>query len=245
MSTTTDKKKKTDDESVEFFDYCALSQKQAIALASGTDADRRAATVPLSKVTTDDVTKIQPMPLFNQVVTTLFLAFGVPNGVFTIPVALWILGKFVIHNVKTTFQVAGLILLPLAILPQPFIPSTLTSWMAMNVVKYFSFRFIVETRLSKKDLCIFVAPPHGVFPYGNILSMLVFPASMGFAFKGLAASSALRVPIFKQILRSIGVIDASRRCGHFGVDGMDIPLELVRAEYEKCLKRMNIMNAFC
>jgi hypothetical protein len=204
------KKKKTDEESIEFFDYCALSQTEAKALALGTDADRRAATRPLSKVTTKDVTKIQPMPLFNHIVTVLFLAFGVPNGVFTIPAALWIVGKFVVHNVKATFQVAGLILLPLTILPQPFIPSTLTSWMAMNVVKYFSFRFIGESRLSEKDLCIFVAPPHGVFPYGNILSMLVFPATMGFSFKGLAASSALRVPIFKQILRSIGIIDASR-----------------------------------
>lgn len=33
---------------------------------------------------------------------------------------------------------------------------------------------------------------------------------MGYPFRGLAASSALRFPIFKQILCSVGIIDASR-----------------------------------
>lgn len=210
MSSSSTKKKKSKDTNVEFLDYCALSQDEMKTLAEGSDKDRRAATRPLSSVTTKDVTKIEPMPLFNQIVTILFLSFGVPNGVFTIPAVLWILGKFVFQNVKFTFQIAGILLLPLVVLPQSFIPSMLQSWMAMNVVKYFSFRFIHETRIDSSQVYIFVAPPHGVFPYGNVLSMLVFPASMGFPFKGLAASSALRVPIFKQVLGSIGIIDASR-----------------------------------
>lgn len=182
------------------------------ALAEGTDKDRQAATVPLSSVSTSDVTKIQPMNPFAHFVTVLFLAFGIPNGIFTIPIVLFLLGKYVFCNLQATFIVAALVLLPLAIIPQPFIPSTLTSWMAVNVIKYFSFRFITEARIcsSSDDIHIFVAPPHGVFPYGNILSMLIFPALHGFTFKGLAASSALRVPLFKQIMRSIGVIDASR-----------------------------------
>ena len=40
--------------------------------------------------------------------------------------------------------------------------------------------------------------------------MLAWPSFCGHHFLGLAANSALRVPIFKQILRSMGVIDASR-----------------------------------
>jgi len=40
--------------------------------------------------------------------------------------------------------------------------------------------------------------------------MLIWPSLTGHHFQGLASSAALRVPIFKQILRSIGVIDASR-----------------------------------
>lgn len=209
MSKTTKKKKSNDN--AFFLDYCALSHDEMKALAAGSDADRQAATVALDQVTTKDVTNVQKMSLFSQFITTLFLAFGVPNGVFTIPAVLFLFGTFVFGDVTTTFQLAGLVLVPLAILPQSFIPSTLTSWMACNVCKYFSFRFISEERIPKSSLHIFVAPPHGVFPYGNILSMLIFPALMGFDFKGLAASSALRVPGFKQILRSIGVIDASRQ----------------------------------
>jgi len=215
----TSKTKKTNNDVVEFLDYCALTREEIKALAAGTNADREAATVPIDKVTTNDVTKIQPMPILNQFITILFLAFGVPNGVFTIPAVLLFLGKFVFDNIPATFFVAGIVLVPLAILPQPFIPSTLTSWMAVNVVKYFSFRFITETRISKDQIHIFVAPPHGVFPFGNILSMLIFPALMGFTFKGLAASSALRVPWFKQILRSIGVIDASRDVARKALNG--------------------------
>lgn len=202
----------------EFLDYCALSQSQMKALAAGSDADRMAATKPLDSVTTEDVTRIQPMTILSQIVTMLFLAFGVPNGVFTLPTVLFLLGMFVFHDVATTFKIAGMILVPLAILPQPFIPSTLTCWMATNVVKYFSFRFITEDRIPANAIHIFVCPPHGVFPYGNILSILGFPAIMGFTFKGLAASSALRVPGFKQILRSIGVIDASRNVARNALD---------------------------
>lgn len=40
--------------------------------------------------------------------------------------------------------------------------------------------------------------------------MFVWPIMTGHHFKGLASSAALRVPIFKQQMRSVGVIDASR-----------------------------------
>ena len=40
--------------------------------------------------------------------------------------------------------------------------------------------------------------------------MLIFPALYGHTFRGLASSAALRPPVFKQVLRSIGVVDASR-----------------------------------
>lgn len=46
--------------------------------------------------------------------------------------------------------------------------------------------------------------------YGNILSMLAWPSLSGHHFIGLASSAALRPPLFKQILRSIGVVDADR-----------------------------------
>ena len=39
--------------------------------------------------------------------------------------------------------------------------------------------------------------------------MIGFPSVMGFSFNGLAASAALRTPLFRQLLGTIGVIDAS------------------------------------
>lgn len=41
--------------------------------------------------------------------------------------------------------------------------------------------------------------------------MIAFPSMFGYPFKGLAADAALRMPIFRQLLVSIGVIDASRK----------------------------------
>ena len=201
-----------------FLDYCSLSQSEMIRLAQGTDQDRQKATSPLSTVTPEQVREICPMNPFSQAVCMLFLAFGVPNGIFTIPPLVYLIGRFVVGNVQATVVTALLLLLPLSFIPQPFVPSMLQSWMAAQVIKYFSFRFIYEEPFHDHQAHIFVAPPHGVFPYGNILSMLVFPGMMGFPFKGLAASSALRVPIFKQIMCSIGVIDASRSTARQALD---------------------------
>jgi 1-acyl-sn-glycerol-3-phosphate acyltransferase len=194
----------------EFLDYCSLSQAEMIRLAKGTDKDREAATRPFSTVTTEQVQKIQPMNPFSHLLCILFLAFGVPNGVFTLPPLIYMVGRLVVGNVQATFMGALLLLIPLSFLPQPFVPSSLQSWMAVQIIKYFSFRIIVEERVQDTQGHIFVAPPHGVFPYGNLLAMLLFPSLMGFPFKGLAASSALRFPIFRQVLCAMGVIDASR-----------------------------------
>jgi Diacylglycerol acyltransferase len=209
-----------------FVDYCALSMAQIHKMANGTDKDRKDPCRTVDTVTKDDVLKVQSMSLWEEMVTVFFLAFVVPNGVFTMPPIVFLIGKFVVGNVMMTFLVFGLLLLPLAILPQPYIPSTLQSWIAVQVCRYFSFRFVYEelpppvplsTDKDQRDVYhprIMVAPPHGVFPYGNILSMIAFPAMFGQNFRGLASSAALRPPVFKQILRSIGVIDASRKVAH-------------------------------
>ena len=210
----------------EFLDWCDFSVAEMKRLATGSDEDRKKATVPLTKVTKEQCLKVEEMKWYEEMACILLLAFGVPNGVFTWPPLVYLVGRFVVGNVLKTFSWFGILLLPLAILPQPFVPSLLHSWLSAQVVKYFSFRFIMEERPkpkkaattgdnSKKDTGgyhprIMVAPPHGVFPYGNIISMLVYPGLCGHSFRGLASSAALRPPIFKQILRSIGVIDASR-----------------------------------
>jgi 1-acyl-sn-glycerol-3-phosphate acyltransferase len=200
-----------------FVDYCSLSMTQIHKMAHGTDKDRQEPCRKIDTITKEDVLKTEPMSLWEELVTVLFLAFVVPNGVFTMPPLVFLFGKFVVGNVGMTFAAFGMLLLPLAILPQPYKPETLQSWIAVQVCRYFSFRFVYEEQPPAVELHnekyrprIMVAPPHGVFPYGNILSMIVFPPIFGQTFRGLASSAALRPPVFKQVLRSIGVIDASR-----------------------------------
>jgi 2-acylglycerol O-acyltransferase 2 len=125
-----------------------------------------------------------------------------------------------VGDVKLTVGIAVALLLPLAIMPQKYVPSTLQSWLAIQVVKYFSYRMIVEFVPEVKGRPrIMVAPPHGVFPYGNLLAMVAYPSLCGDTFRGLAASSALRPPVFKQILRSIGVVAASRHVARKTLEG--------------------------
>jgi 1-acyl-sn-glycerol-3-phosphate acyltransferase len=190
-------------------------------------------TIAASKVSTDDIRRITPLAWWEEVACAMFLAVGIPMGVFTIPICTFLLGKFVLGG-KVAMAFGGMfaVLTPLAIVPQPFVPSVLTSRISWLLLKYFSVHVIfdegaervglqcVQPYHTKQDRItkstrelhpeIMVGPPHGVFPYGNILSMFVWPIMTGHHFKGLASSAALRVPIFKQQMRSVGIIDASR-----------------------------------
>jgi 1-acyl-sn-glycerol-3-phosphate acyltransferase len=199
----------------EFLDFSSLTVDETRKLAHGTEEDRAKVIISASKVTKDQILSKQKMSFIEEMACILLLAFGVPNGIFTLPPVIYLIGTYVVGNLQLTIAIVAAVMLPLAILPQAYTPSTLQSWMAVQVIKYFSFRFIFEARPPKKDdpnyhPQILVAPPHGVFPYGNLLAMLAWPTLCGQTFRGLAASAALRVPIFKQILRSIGIIDASR-----------------------------------
>ena len=193
-----------------FTDFCGLSQQEMKRLANGSDKDRMLIQIPVSKITKEQVLRQEPLTPLQHMACVIFLALGVPNGIFTIPPLLCCIGTFWVGSIQTTFLAFFLIMLPLVVLPQAFVPSVLQSWLAVAVSKYFSFKFVSDEQLLPNQRRILVAPPHGVFPYGNILAMLCWPTIFGFPFRGLAASSALRVPGFKQILRGIGITDASK-----------------------------------
>ena len=115
---------------------------------------------------------------------------------FTLPpvVALLGYGLFGWTDVRTSFLYFGLVVLvPLTLLPQPYVPATLQSHLALQIGKYFSFRFILEERPhprpthtnrsstsrrknpEKKAVyrpTIMVAPPHGVSGYSRIIQQL-------------------------------------------------------------------------
>ena len=209
-----------------FVDYSSLSVDQIRKLANGTDEDRMKMAIPVSKIDKKDALKIETMSIWSEAICVLFLAFVVPLGVFSLPPTVALIGKFIVGDMKLTFMAVGILLLPLAILPQAHVPSTLQSWLATQLCKYFSYSMIYEERPLHPDPknekyhpTIMVAPPHGVFPYGNLLTMISFPAIFGFPFRGLASSAALRPPIFKQVMRSIGVIDASRHIARKALEG--------------------------
>lgn len=156
-----------------------------------------------------DLTKISKMSFIEEFVASLLFLFGVPGAVFSWPLLFGFIGYY-IDSQKIAFGVGLLICIPLIIFPSPFKESSLSSWFSFLVIKYFSFKGIYVDKIEPHKRYILVAPPHGVFPIGNICTMISFPTIFGFSFKGLAASAALRLPIFKQILCSIGAIDASR-----------------------------------
>ena len=128
-----------------FFDYCSYSQQKMIDLANSTYEDRLKASTPISKVKAEEVLRQEPMSLCEHVVSTLFLACGVPVGIFNIPILLYLIGRFVVGRVGLVFQLFGVfVLLPLATLPQKFIPELLQSWLSICMVKYFSWKYVME-----------------------------------------------------------------------------------------------------
>jgi hypothetical protein len=209
-------KKAVATEGARLYDACALSQADMIRLANPATSkeERRAASIPASSATTALVRTVRHMPIWDQARTLAFLACGVPNGVLVIPGLTFVVGRFVVGSLSTAFKVLAVALVPLVFSSPSFNPSSLQSWMAVQLLKYFSFRVIVEEEQPRFDdpppvagkqpgsasgptstpprPRIMVAPPHGVFPYGNILAMFVWPVVTGHPFRGLAASSALR-----------------------------------------------------
>jgi hypothetical protein len=203
----------------QYLELCSLSLSEMKAMAKGTDKERRAKLQPVKKITKEQVLALAPLTFLEHFTCILLTAFGPPNGIFNIPVLLTLIGYFVVGNVARTFLYFALfVLLPLTVIPQSHVKESTEWWLSWIIVKYFSAKFISEEEFSPNNRYIYVAPPHGVFPYGNILAIQGWPSRFGFTFRGLASSSALRVPIFKQMLRCIGVLDASRHVARKAIE---------------------------
>lgn len=92
----------------------------------------------------------------------------------------------------------------------PFTPSFCHSYIATLCLKYFSYRTIWNN-LDPLDRSICCMPPHGLFPFGGLLSMFAMPRSIGTYGRGATASFLLGFPIMGQLLQAIGCVDASRQ----------------------------------
>lgn len=194
-----------------FWNVSSLGQQKMIDLAKGNFDDRLKCSIPAKDAKAAVILSGAPMTAFESIISTIFVAFGVPVAVFNVPIFCFLLGYFVVGNVKLVFQCFFVfVFLPLLILPQKFQPSTLTSWLAIYMLKYWSWSFIIEEFPSPHRPRILVGPPHGVFPYGCLMTMLCYNSLCGQYCRGLAARMAVAVPIFKQIMRSVGIVDANR-----------------------------------
>lgn len=193
-------------------DVSHFSFKEFKEVAAMSDEDRSKALdkAALEDYTLEDLRRVAPMTFFEEFVAVLIFMFGVPGSVITIPLLVGVLG-FLTGNYQMVIGITVGILTVLFLLPAPFIESSLTSWMSVLIIKYFSYKGIYEERLKRGKPYILVAPPHGVFPYGNIATMIAYPSLAGYSMRALAASAALTMPIWKQLLGTIGAVDASRK----------------------------------
>ena len=139
-----DTTKKDDNNAVQILNVCDFTCSEMKLLANGTDDDRRNACVPISKISKDKILTPVRMTLLEEFYCLLFLGLTVPLGVFSIPIILCAFGKYVFGSIQSTFVAFGMLMVPLVILPQPYIPSMQQSYMASLIIKYFSYRFIFE-----------------------------------------------------------------------------------------------------
>lgn len=199
------------------FDVTKMSYEKYVSLANASSTERRDYLESTSRtsIKPEDALSVAAMTFWEEFCAGFVLSL-MPGIVITFPILVTIFCYF--YNYKIVLSVVGLFLLPFTIIPQPFTPKILTSWIAFQILRYFSYKVVITDEhlesIVKNEPCILVAPPHGLFPYGNILTMLAFPSLFGFDMRGIAASMALRVPIIKHLLCCIGVIDASRSVTH-------------------------------
>ena len=196
-----------------YLDVAKIRAEEFISLPNLSAEKRKAAVEKLlvsdtTKVLPRHIREITPITWYEDLFACMCFAFGVPGAAFVFPSLLIIIG-YVFGSIYSCTGLA--VLLVLAFVPAPFRESNLYSWASRTIIKYFSFKVIFEGFIPRGRRAILVAPPHGVFPFGNIVTMLAFPSIMGYPFSGVASSAALRTPMFRQCLEWIGVTDANRK----------------------------------
>ena len=84
------------------------------------------------------------------------------------------------------------------------------SYLSTLILKYFSYRGIWRNYPPHDKPLIVVGPPHGLFPFGSLAGALAIPRFGNYHVRGIGASAVLAVPIIGNLLKRIGIIDASR-----------------------------------
>jgi hypothetical protein len=160
-----------------FLDVSSLSVKELQNLRAIPNLDERRAKImdicvptkdadgkPL--LTTKQIRSIVKMSFWEELAAFCLFAFGVPGAVVTMP-AIFIGLGFALKSAKLALLCAGIFFTPLMIFPVKFYEDSLTSWPAIQILKYFSCKIIFEEQIKPNKPTILVAPPHGVFPFGK------------------------------------------------------------------------------
>ena len=193
-----------------FADLTNLSYKDYYNCTKNTTHPRNPKLFKLSNLKSEDILKITKMSFIEELSAFLISLYGLPGCVVSVPITTALIG-YLTNSYRNCFILLGLLLIPLFIFKAKFSRTILTSWLSFQVLRYFSFKLIYEEIPEVGKKRIIIGPPHGVFPYCNIACMIAFPACFGYSIRGLAASSAMKTPIIKHILGSIGGIDAGRK----------------------------------
>lgn len=145
-----------------FLDMGAMSDaqlKDLMNIQDFTERNRRILSICKEDWTGEDVLRQSSISLLEEITCVLTFFFGVPGAVFVIPVAL-----FLVYAAWGTlpFLLGTTFFASLSFVKVSMSEDMLTSWPAIAMVRYFSFKGIFSQLLEKDKPYILVAPPHGV-----------------------------------------------------------------------------------
>jgi hypothetical protein len=112
-----------------------------------------------TKFTEEDMLKQSKVSFIEELICLAIFFFGVPGAVFVFPVALGLV-YFLWGVVPFLLGLAAFV--SVSFLKADFSEEMLTSWPAIAMVRYFSFKGVFCKLLEKDKAYILVAPPHGV-----------------------------------------------------------------------------------
>eukprot|EP00002_Diphylleia_rotans_P012060 TRINITY_DN2365_c0_g1_i7.p1 TRINITY_DN2365_c0_g1~~TRINITY_DN2365_c0_g1_i7.p1 ORF type:complete len:252 (+),score=39.28 TRINITY_DN2365_c0_g1_i7:77-832(+) len=170
--------------------------------------DPKRDTFPKEKMTLEE-----PISFWEEVVCCLIFLLTFPGCYVYVPVGL-VLAVIYLRNhlLLAALVVAAAVFaskVPLKHSDPPVCVTYRKFWLLM--FKYFSFKGISPGKdLDPKKSYIFVAPPHGVIPLGNLLAIQSIYVAYGFTFHGMVASVVLQIPMLRNFVNWWGAVDASR-----------------------------------
>jgi len=161
---------------------------------------------PATELQPGDLGRKSPITFVQEATAVLFLLL-IPGSMFWFPILTF---TFLVLRMYYSFLflfVGGILL---SLLPVEYSPNFVHGKLNRILFRYFSFKCVYQTELDPNKNYLLIAPPHGVFPYGNILTVHGMHSLFGFDFRGLTTTVALLVPTLRHYFGWIGLISATK-----------------------------------